>query len=129
MADKDDSGFDEFLAIRKPGAHLEEDVVAELLERRVHGRAPALREPGQRAEVRRDAVARAERVLHSGGRRHRAHDHDRICVDVAGRGEQDFGPTRTHDDRRIRGRGGLLGHGSPPIRGKSGGCRPILGEQ
>jgi len=27
MAEKDDSGFDEFLAIRKPGAHLEEDVV------------------------------------------------------------------------------------------------------
>jgi hypothetical protein len=25
MAEKDDSGFDEFLAIRKPGAHLEED--------------------------------------------------------------------------------------------------------
>ncbi len=29
MAEKDDSGFDEFLAIRKPGAHLEEDVVAD----------------------------------------------------------------------------------------------------
>src|SRR5215510_11759316 len=27
MAEKEDSGFDEFLAIRKPGAHLEEDVV------------------------------------------------------------------------------------------------------
>jgi hypothetical protein len=27
MADKNDGGFDEFLAIRKPGAHLEEDVV------------------------------------------------------------------------------------------------------
>jgi hypothetical protein len=27
MAKQDDSGFDEFLAIRKPGAHLEEDVV------------------------------------------------------------------------------------------------------
>jgi hypothetical protein len=29
MAEKDDSGVDEFLAIRKPGAHLEEDVVAD----------------------------------------------------------------------------------------------------
>ena len=29
MAEKHDSGFDEFLAIRKPGAHLEEDVVAD----------------------------------------------------------------------------------------------------
>src|SRR5215467_9609502 len=29
MADKNDGGFDEFLAIRKPGAHLEEDVVAD----------------------------------------------------------------------------------------------------
>ena len=29
MAEKDDGGFDEFLAIRKPGAHLEEDVVAD----------------------------------------------------------------------------------------------------
>jgi len=29
MAEQDDSGFDEFLAIRKPGAHLEENVVAE----------------------------------------------------------------------------------------------------
>ena len=29
MADKQDGGFDEFLAIRKPGAHLEEDVVAD----------------------------------------------------------------------------------------------------
>src|SRR5512147_2263662 len=29
MAEKDDSGLDEFLAIRKPGAHLEEDVVAD----------------------------------------------------------------------------------------------------
>jgi hypothetical protein len=29
MAEKDDPGFDEFLAIRKPGAHLEEDVVAD----------------------------------------------------------------------------------------------------
>jgi hypothetical protein len=29
MAEKDDSGLDEFLAIRKPGAHLEESVVAE----------------------------------------------------------------------------------------------------
>jgi hypothetical protein len=29
MANQDDSGFDEFLAIRKPGAHLEEDVVAD----------------------------------------------------------------------------------------------------
>jgi hypothetical protein len=29
MADKDDTGFDEFLAIRKPGAHLEEGVVAD----------------------------------------------------------------------------------------------------
>jgi hypothetical protein len=27
MAEKEDSGFDEFLAIREPGAHLEEDVV------------------------------------------------------------------------------------------------------
>src|SRR5262245_53309119 len=27
MADKNDGAFDEFLAIRKPGAHLEEDVV------------------------------------------------------------------------------------------------------
>jgi len=29
MPEKNDSGFDEFLAIRKPGAHLEEDVVAD----------------------------------------------------------------------------------------------------
>src|SRR5262245_32739069 len=29
MAEKDDRGFDEFLAIRKPGAHLEEEVVAD----------------------------------------------------------------------------------------------------
>jgi hypothetical protein len=29
MAEKQDGGFDEFLAIRKPGAHLEEDVVAD----------------------------------------------------------------------------------------------------
>jgi hypothetical protein len=29
MAEKHDNGFDEFLAIRKPGAHLEEDVVAD----------------------------------------------------------------------------------------------------
>src|SRR5215470_11841201 len=29
MADKQDGGFDEFLAIRKPGAHLEQDVVAD----------------------------------------------------------------------------------------------------
>ena len=29
MAQKDDSGLDEFLAIRKPGAHLEEEVVAD----------------------------------------------------------------------------------------------------
>src|SRR5262249_15510742 len=29
MAEKDDSGLDDFLAIRKPGAHLEENVVAE----------------------------------------------------------------------------------------------------
>src|SRR5215510_16437428 len=29
MAEKDGSGFDEFLAIRKPGAHLEEGVVAD----------------------------------------------------------------------------------------------------
>src|SRR5262245_48081363 len=29
MAEKEDSGFDEFLAIRKPGAHLDEDVVAD----------------------------------------------------------------------------------------------------
>src|SRR5262245_30496508 len=29
MAEKDDSGVDEFLAIRKPGAHLEENVVAD----------------------------------------------------------------------------------------------------
>jgi len=29
MTEKDDGGFDEFLAIRKPGAHLEEDVVAD----------------------------------------------------------------------------------------------------
>jgi hypothetical protein len=29
MAEKDDSGLDEFLAIRKPGAHLEEEVVAD----------------------------------------------------------------------------------------------------
>src|SRR5262249_2967539 len=28
MAEKSDGGFDEFLAIRKPGAHLEEDTVA-----------------------------------------------------------------------------------------------------
>jgi hypothetical protein len=29
MSEKDESGLDEFLAIRKPGAHLEQDVVAE----------------------------------------------------------------------------------------------------
>ena len=29
MAEKHDGGFDEFLALRKPGAHLEEDVVAD----------------------------------------------------------------------------------------------------
>src|SRR5215467_12611039 len=29
MSEKTDSGFDEFLAIRKPGAHLEENVVAD----------------------------------------------------------------------------------------------------
>jgi hypothetical protein len=29
MAEQDDGGFDEFLAIRKPGAHLEEEVVAD----------------------------------------------------------------------------------------------------
>jgi hypothetical protein len=29
MAQKDDSGLDEFLAIRKPGAHLEEETVAD----------------------------------------------------------------------------------------------------
>jgi len=29
MAEKHDSGFDEFLAVRKPGAHLDEDVVAD----------------------------------------------------------------------------------------------------
>lgn len=29
MADQHDSDSDEFLAIRKPGAHLEEDVVAD----------------------------------------------------------------------------------------------------
>ena len=29
MAEKNDGGLDEFLAIRKPGAHLGEDVVAD----------------------------------------------------------------------------------------------------